>query len=379
MGGGDNGIWLVTGNDEAAIEAAAKALVAKLAGADPEPGALEIFREREEQKESELLQEVVAGLLSPPFLLDRKTVWLHKASGFAAEAGGKKSSGRAAAKASAVPPAARLAELVEAGLPPGIQVVVSGTGAEPLLGAAFRKAGQVQVCQKPDPKDRNWQASMAAFIRTRAADKKVVLEPAAVACLVDVLGVDTLRLDGELEKLACYIGAAGKSVKPADVLLLCQGEGGEAAAFALQEAVGQRRLPLVWAELQAALEREKDPESAVLPLLRALYGQFRSLLQVRVFLQEHREIRSENDLKRCAESLSGEARAEVLRRGFEFVTYHPFRVQKMHAMALKYSGKELVQAIPLLRDAYWKCISGGAASKQILLEDTVVRLIGGTT
>ena len=376
MGGGDTGIWLVTGNDEAAIEAAAKVLVAKLAGADPEPGALELFREREDQKESELIQEVIAGLLSPPFLLDRKTVWLHKTGGFAAETG-KKSSGRGAAKASAAPPAARIAELVEAGLPPGIQVVVSGPGAEPLLGAAFRKAGQVQVCQKPDPKDRNWQASMASFIRARAVDKKLTLTPAAVNCLVDVLGVDTLRLDGELEKLACYIGDSGRAVTPTEVLLLCPGDGGEVAAFALQEAIGERSLPRVWAELQAALEREKDPEGAVLMMLRGLYGQFRSLLQVRVFLQEHREIRSENDLKRCTESLSGEAKADVLQRGFEFITYHPFRVQKMYAMALKYSGKELVQAIPLLRDAYWKCISGGTANKQILLEDTVVRLIGG--
>ncbi len=371
MGAPETAIFLVAGNDEAAIEAEAKALVARLAGADPEPGALEAFRERDDLASGELLQQTIAALLAPPFLLEHKTVWLHKTSGFAMEVGKK-----GAAKSADAQAPARLAEVVSAGLPPGIRLVVSGPGAEKTFGDAFRQAGgQVKLCQKPDPKDRNWQAAMAGLIRTRAKEKGVVLESEAVECLVDALGVDTLRLDGELEKLACHAGER-KTVSASDVLMLCRGEGGEVAAFALQEAVGQRSLPAVWGELQAALEREKDPEAAVLPLLRGLHGQFRSLLQIRVFLQEHREVHSAEVLKRCAESLSGEARAEALRRGFEFVTFHPFRLQKMYPMAQRYSGTELVRAIPLLRDAYQKCVTGGASNKQVLLEDLVVRLVG---
>jgi DNA polymerase III delta subunit len=364
------GIFLVTGNDEAAIEAAAKSLVAELAGADPEPGALEAFREREDFSGGDLLGEALAGMQAPPFLLERKTVWLHKGSGFASGEGGKKS----AAKSADAQVLARLAETVVGGLPPGIQLVVSGPAAEKALGDAFRKAGgQIKLCQRPDPKDRNWQQAMTSFIRTRARDKNVTLEPAAAECLTDVLGVDTLRLDGELEKLSCYAGP-GRAVTAADVLLLCQGEGGEISPFALTEALGARDLNRVWAALQAVLEREKNPQEAVLPLLRSLYGQFRSFLQIRVFVQV-RKIKGEGEFLRSVESLAGEAKAEALRDGFEFITYHPFRVKKMYAMAMQYAGQELVRSVPLLRDAYQKCVTGGVSSTQPLLEELVVRLV----
>ncbi len=365
------GIFLVTGNDEAAIEAAAKALVAELAGTDPDPGALEIFREREDFTGGDLLGQAVSGMLAPPFLLDRKTVWLHKSTGFAAGEGGKK----AAAKSADAQMLARLGEVVAGGLPPGIHVVVSGPDAEKPLGESFRKAGgQVKLCQRPDPKDRNWQQAMNALIRARAKEKGVALEPAAAECLTELLGVDTLRLDGELEKLACHAGP-GRMVTVADVLLLCQGEGGEISPFALNEAVGRRDLGEAWAALQAVLEREKNPESVVLRMLGVLHGQFRTLLQVRVFMQE-RKLKGEAEFLRAVEGLTGEAKSEALRGGFEFVTFHPFRVKKLYEMAMRYSGQELVRAVPLLRDAWQKCVTGGASNTCVLLEELLVRLVG---
>ena len=43
---------------------------------------------------------------------------------------------------------------------------------------------------------------------------------------------------------------------------------------------------------------------------------------------------------------------------------------------MRLSGAELVRAIPLLRDTYQKCVTGGTSNKQVLLEDLVVRLVG---
>ncbi len=364
-------LFLVTGNDDAGIDTAARRIVTRVAGETPDPMALEVFRQRDDLSEAELIHEVVLAILSPPFLGGIKTIWWHWAPGFAGE--GK------AGKAAEVQARRRLVEVLAAGLPPGLVVVISGPDADPArdLGRVCAEQGEVIDCHRPDiNKDKNWRGQMSMIVQQRARAKGLALATEAVEYLVDVLGTDTGRVETELEKLVCYLGAGASSVPLARVTEICQGDG-EVNHFAFEDAVGNRQMGESLSVVNTLFARLKDSERdrTVISLLKAIAGRLESLLQIRVFMQERRDLRSPEAVRGCLARFSDEEKAKALRQGFEFVALHPYRLQRMLPQAVNFTGAELVRALPLIRDAYWKCVSGGVANKRVLLEDVLVRIL----
>lgn len=364
-------VILISGNDPAAIELEARRAVAHWAGTDPDPAALEVFREREDLKGADLIHAALATLQVPPFLAAQKTVWLHLDAGLGAEAGAKSAkSGEGAALRS-------LAEWIGRGVPVGIALVLSGPGADPdrPLGTAVRaRGGRLVECRCPEPGDRNWERDMTHLLLRRAQEKGLTLDDEAAAYLVQALGTDTGRVEPELEKLCCYLGGAA-TVALMDVQAICRGDG-EASTWAFLDAAGERRLDAVLSLLRVILAGEKDPDGAVLGLLSGLAGHVRYLLQIKVFLQENPGIRSPEQFSALAKGMAAEQRAAYVQRGFDVLGLHPFRLLKLAAQARRFTGPELVQAVPRLRDAWFRCVSGGAGSKTIVLESLVVQLVG---
>jgi DNA polymerase III delta subunit len=217
---------------------------------------------------------------------------------------------------------------------------------------------------------------MALLIQRRARAKGVELAADAVDLLVGVLGADTIPLDGELEKLCCYAGGPGAVVTAAMVEEMCQGDG-EATAWSFLDAVGERKLEKALDLARTVLVREKETDSAVLRLVQMLAGQFRTLLQVRVFMQEHGGLRGGEQVKAAVQRMSGEERAAAMRRGYEFVEMHAFRLSKLAGQAVNFRGNELVGSLPRIRDAYWKCVTGGSTARRAVLDDLVVQLVRG--
>ena len=169
--------------------------------------------------------------------------------------------------------------------------------------AAFAANGQVLQCRRPDPKNRGWPSDMALLIQRRARAKGVDLAADAVDLLVGVLGADTIPLDGELEKLCCYAGGPGTTVTAAMVEELCQGEG-EATAWAFLDAVGERKLEKALDLARMVLAREKEEDRTILRLVQMLAGQFRTMLQVRVFMQEQGGLRGGDQVKSAVQRMS---------------------------------------------------------------------------
>ena len=363
--------YLVTGNDAATIEIEARKIVRSEAGENPDPTAFELFRERDGMEGAAVLCEGISALLSPPFFGARKTVWLHYAPGFAAEGAAR---GPRAAEAKAIQ---RLAEVIGAGLPPGIVLILSGpdadTGKE--LGSACRRAGQVIEFRRPEFKDRHWQRDMVALIRDRAKGKRLTLSDEAAYFLVDAIGTDTAKIEPELEKLACYTADPGRTVTIEDVQSICHGDG-EANTWTLLDAIGERRTDDTLRQIQILTARDRDADDRVLMLLKSITGHFRSMLQLRVFLQNHRQVRTAAQLRNLVQGLSAETKAAALEQGFDVIALHPFRLQKILPQALNYSGAELVKALPKLRDVYWKCVSGAVSGKRVALENALVQLTG---
>jgi len=157
-----------------------------------------------------------------------------------------------------------------------------------------------------------------------------------------------------------------------DVQEICRGEG-EALFWTFADTVGDRNLEESLRLLNVLLVHEKDEGSAVRALLSSLAGQCRSMLQIRVFMQSRKGLRTADQVQNAIRQLTEAEKAAAIQAGFEFITMNPYRLKLILQRALHFSGGELVQAIPLLREASYKCVSG-SSSPRVVLEDLILRL-----
>jgi DNA polymerase III delta subunit len=361
-------VFLVTGSDAAGIAAKASALAKKAAGPNPDAFSLDVICPREDRSTAETLGDLVTSVLSPSFLGGRKTVWLQDFNAFASE-------GAKTAKTAEAAAFTRLCELIKAGIPEDIVLILSGPGVDKRrkLYKTCTAAGQVVWCAKPDVKDRNWQGGMKALVLEAARGKGFKLPDNVCGYLVDIIGTDTLRIDAELEKLICYCGGVDQSVSLADARQVCQGDG-EVVSWTLQDALGKRNLAESLEQIDLLLRSEKNPDGAIIGLVLQLAGRFRQMLQVKIYMQKH-GLRSSRQIQDAMSSLSGESKALSLSQGFEFVTFHPYRVFLLAEQAGRFSGPELVDSITWFKDANLACVSSGVASR-VILEQLVVKLVG---
>lgn len=361
-------LHLIIGNDEAAVAQNARQLVRSLAGDKPDPWSLEIVRERDGVPPEQTVAEFLTALRSPSFLGQARTLWLQNSSVLAAEGGPRSKSAEAAAAVE------RLAAELDAGPPTDLNVVMSGPGATRKLIDACTRHGSVKEYSRPNPdKDKNWRAVMAGIVRQRAAARKLALADGIVAYLVESIGTDTLRLENELEKLACYQGDSPSPPTMAEIQDIVHGEG-EALTWALRDTVIKRHFPAAMEQLELTLSREKNEDSAVIAMVGSLYTQFRLLLQTRVFMQEVK-VKNSAQLKQALGAMSDAEKAGWLDRGFEIASFNVYRLGYLADDAMRFTGWELVQAMKALRDANYKCVSSGA-SRRLIAETLLLQLCG---
>ncbi len=364
----DTNVFFITGTDEAMISTQAAKLVRTFNGDDPDPFALDVIREQDNTPTTATINQVVRSVLSPSFLPGIKTVWLQNCKSFAAEG----------TKTSTTPDAVAFRELckvINDDIPKDIVLILSGPGADQrkALARTVKAKGKLIICNKPEVKDRNWEGEMRQLVKARAKDKNITLPDRVCDYLVGILGTDTARIDSELEKLICYCGGPDQKITLADAQEVCVGQG-EAVSWTLRDALGNRDLAEALRLVDVLVRQGKDPDQITHGLLAQVANYFRQLLQVRVFMQAHR-LRTPRQIQNTLEQMEPEAQEECQKEGFEFVTFHPYRVQIIAEQALKYSGRELIAAIRFLRDAYWKCVSSSVANR-VVLEETIVRLMG---
>jgi len=360
-------VFLVTGNDPASIEAEATAIIAREAGPDPDPFRLDVYREREGADRAELLRQAIRSLLSPPFLGNRKTVWLKDFSGFDCE------SEKAQPKE---PEALALRELtvrISAGVPADIVLVLSGPGADPAkpLANACKAWGQLLVRDRPSRRDRQWRGAMRQRIEERAAEKGVRLAPEVVDYLVESLGTDTAAIQGEIEKLICYVGGPERPIRIEDAEQVCCGRG-EELPWALSNALGGREVAESLRAISVLLGQGGDEGQAARSLLGQSARYFRELLQVKVFMFEH-GVRSAAALGGEVQRLTAEQRQACLEDGQGAAVANAYRAKALAGAAGNYAGHELIEAVRAIHDAYLKCLTSGTPEREAL-EEVVIRI-----
>jgi DNA polymerase III subunit delta len=176
-----------------------------------------------------------AAAMVVPFLADRRLVIVR---GLLGTAEGQRGARRGRkAKAEDEGPAAGLTKLLP-DLPPSTDVVfIDGktSSANSILTAIKGLGSELVKAREYSPMRRD---SLGEWIRDRAAQKGANVEPQAIAELAEIVGPNLWALNGEIEKLAIYVG--DRPITLADVQSLVAGNR-EASVFELVDAIMDKR------------------------------------------------------------------------------------------------------------------------------------------
>ncbi len=142
------------------------------------------------------------------------------------------------------------------------------------LWKTVEKAGLVVDCGPPD------EATLPARLEADARSAGVQFEPGAASLLVELAGHDLGVLEGEVAKLAAFVGEGGRVSTAAVHEMLESRRAGETSVFAWVDAVAERRAGEALAGLTRLLDAGEEP----LRLLALLARQVRLIFAARSML-----------------------------------------------------------------------------------------------
>ena len=358
-------LFLISGDDEPAIQSEAERIFAKLAGDEPDPFATEVVAEDDRGPRAELIGKVLSAIRTPPFMGGRKTIWLKHFTGFGQEPGARIKNDPMDLK--------RLAEELAKGLPEEVHVVLDGPGCDPAkpLAKACAAQGEVLWKNRPNTMKKGWREEMKGCLAAVARDKGVTLSYEVSEVLVDVLGADTSLIPGELEKLICYVGV-GQEITVDAVREMCPPYSDQ-ENWGLTDPVGKRDLPATLSMVEMLLARSKEPQVIARQLLTSLSRTFLQDLSIRLYMAE-KNIRTSMELKSHLDGLEP-AQKRVLASGdAPWANFNPWRVKFAADAAMAYRPDELIDAIRILRDALLDTTTTGV-STEVALENALLQIL----
>ncbi len=221
--------------------------------------------------------DVFNAACAVPFLSDRRLVivsgWLSWLARSGAGSAGKETLARIVGQLSTLPDTARLV-FVEREALKETHPVLKAARADP--------RGFVRLFALPPLQQ------VPAWIISRAGHYGITIEPAAAAMLTALSGGDLIRLDGELFKLAAYVGDGGVAREDAVAALTSHTYFPESLIFTMVDAIGQRDSQTALRALHRQLKATGDDTGAVLSLFGMIVRQFRLLIQAREHLDRGR-------------------------------------------------------------------------------------------
>jgi DNA polymerase-3 subunit delta len=357
-------IHFVTGSDEAAVRHAAAALARELApdadifGMETIDGAVETA-----EAAAQSVQETVQALLTLPFLGGSKLVWLKNASFLADNVAGRSESVIAALE--------NLCEVVGSGLTPGVSFLLSAPSADKRRAAfkALSKLSATQIHDLPHFGFEGGEETIVEWTSARVHERNLQLDPDAVEILAARVGLDTLQLESELEKLETAFGET-RQVSADDVRILVP-QTREGGIFDLSRAIEKRNLALALETLDQLL---RQGESGIGILLAAVVPTVRNLLLAKDLLHRHRLLAPSQPqyfvamLKRLPE----DATSHLPRK--KDGTLNTFFLGIAAINAAHFSLNELQEGFVACADANQRLLSG-SLSEEVILAQLLIQLL----
>ena len=350
-------LWLICGDDEFAVKERARTVAVQLGdGVAPEENpALEIVAgDSEERRDEAIIGSFLEALRTPPFLCDRKLIWLRHFRNL--DALNEKNGSTGAAEVTAI---------LSAPLPAEVTVLIDGFNCDQRKGffKSLKGAGaEIEVLNAVRAGDRKAADNRKFSIRELAQEFGCEIAADAVQFLSETIGGDSGTLYHELEKISCYVGEASR-ITLADCRAICS-RTPETVSWEFTGAIVDRDAARALELLNVLLKQGE----AEIRLLAALSGEFQKQIQTRLAL---RQLNIRHLSPRTFDSIPDELRERYPDN--PLLKMHPFRAFKTCEGAMKFRDAELARNLELLRDAGRALVSGGG-DRRIILEQLILSL-----
>ncbi len=359
--------FLIHGEDEFRVKAAARARVDALCPPADQAFGLEILNGTVDNAEGAalVLRRCLGALRTPSFLGGRKVVWLQDANFFA---------DTNLIKGDALKDARDgFAQELKQGLGDGFVLVISAGKVDGRT-AFFKTCKELAAIEIFAVAEKSYQQEKPALEWAGECFRKAGLRVSGelLKAFLDRAGYDTRQIITEVEKLSVYLGAR-KEITAEDIALLVS-PARESENWDLPNAAGHRQLQRALDILRQLLFQG---ESEV-PLIIGLENLWRDLLILRGCLDRGWLRLSSDGWKTEAQwSTAPEVEAALGSLDKDPRKIHPFRVIKLVEQARKFSSSELQRALAETLATHERMVSGSGAP-DVLLEMLLVKLLRPT-
>jgi DNA polymerase III subunit delta len=235
------------------------------------------------------------------------------------------------------------------------------------------KLGTVESLAGWSADDRDWADQAEAWARKALRSRQKEISDEALAELISRVGPNARQLDGEVEKVALYVGDR-KEIEFDDVAAICT-RNKTARAFALGDALGERDLPRLLRCLDEELwEVKLDPQRSEIGLLYGLISKVRAMLLLKEMVREG-WVKPDGDFYRFKSQLDRVPVDQLPQdRRFNPLALNPYVLFKALPQIKRYSEAELIRAMDLLLQCNRRLVTSGL-DESLVLQQTLVQIV----
>jgi DNA polymerase III subunit delta len=239
---------------------------------------------------------------------------------------------------------------------------------------AFEKMGSVQAFTELTLDTPDWMERVASAARDALLQNQKRIDDDALSQLVAAVGPNLRHLQNEVEKLVLYLGDRDH-VANTDVRAVVS-RNKQARAFALGDALGERKLPTLLRALDEELwELVTDRRKSEIGILYGLIAKVRFMILVKEMIREGwlRPEREYSRFKSQVERLQKQSLPLPEDKRFNPLAVNPFVLYRASIHAANYSSEELVEAMERLLQCNQRLVSSGL-NEALVLQHALIQI-----
>lgn len=356
---------LLTGDDEVALRREAVEMASSIKASLGDEAAFEIISaDKEGQKPFQALENFLNALDTPPFLCEKRGLWLKNIT-FFDQLDGKKNS--------------ELKEMIqniisslEVELHNGkTKVLIDGPGLakkNPLY-KFFEKNGKITELNKIKADKKTSQNELFSKIKEYLGKYNKTISFDATEYVAATVGADSGRLYNELDKVIAYAGDSN-TIKLEECKTICS-KTFDMASWTFGEAIASRNKKEAFQSLNILLDKVNDDSrgSRELSMLYTAARKIKDILKVK----------SAAELASIKGAISYQRFQNIIENGDKsilpeiFTSIHPYRAYKIYEQSLKFDEEFLSDIFTQLLNANIDLVSG-ALNPRLVMENLIVRI-----
>lgn len=356
---------LFTGDDELALKREALEMASSVKASFGNETAFEVINaDKEGQKPLQSLENFLNALDTPPFLCEKRGIWLKHVNFFDLLDSKKNSELKDMVE--------NILNSLEAELHSGItKVLIDGPylSKKNLLYKFFEKNGKIFEFNKVKADRKSSQNEIFPKIKEYLGKYKKIIPFDAAEYIAATVGADSGRLYNELNKIIAYTGN-NNIIKLEDCKAICS-KTFDMASWTFAEAISNRNKKEAFMSLNILLDKVNNDtrNSRELSMLYSAARKIKDIMKIKsaaeiagingaVSYQKFQNIIETSDKNNLPEV---------------FTSTHPYRAYKLYEQSLKFNEEFLSDIFSQLLDANIDLVSG-ALNKRLVMENLIVRI-----